>query len=127
MTANALKDAGKAVEGSRVLLMGLTYKEDVPDTRGSPLEGVIGGLREFGVEIYGYDPLVDDVEARFGIKAIPSIADSPPVDAVIIAVAHKVFRDIPLSELRAKVSDKPVLVDVRGLYSGKEAEEAGFH
>ncbi|GAI32624.1 unnamed protein product, partial [marine sediment metagenome] len=69
MTVRALNEAGKVIKSSRVLVMGLTYKEDVPDIRESPVRGVIKELKEYGIEIYGYDPLLKgaDFEDEFGI------------------------------------------------------------
>ncbi|MCW3134423.1 MAG: UDP binding domain-containing protein [Methanophagales archaeon] len=59
------------IKGSKVLIMGLTYKENVPDTRESPVREMVKELKEFGVEVYGYDPLLskEEIEA-FGVKAL---------------------------------------------------------
>jgi UDPglucose 6-dehydrogenase/UDP-N-acetyl-D-galactosamine dehydrogenase len=51
-----LNEVDKVIKGSKVLIMGLTYKENVPDTRESPVREVVKELKEFGVEVYGYDP-----------------------------------------------------------------------
>jgi UDP-N-acetyl-D-mannosaminuronate dehydrogenase len=56
MMIKGLNEVGKVIKGSKVLIMGLTYKEDVPDTRESPAVGIVEELKEFGVEVYGYDP-----------------------------------------------------------------------
>ena len=58
MAIKGLNEVGKVIKGSKVLIMGLTYKENVPDTRESPVRGIVKELRGFGVEIYGYDPLL---------------------------------------------------------------------
>ena len=63
---------GKVIEGSKVLMMGLTYKENVADTRETPVKDIIRELKEYGVEIYGYDPLLDNIEHEFGIKPYDS-------------------------------------------------------
>ena len=59
------------MKGSKVLIMGLTYKENVADTRESPVKEMVKELKEFGVDIYGYDPLLSKEEFEgFGAKAL---------------------------------------------------------
>jgi UDP-N-acetyl-D-galactosamine dehydrogenase len=67
----ALNEVGKVIKGSKVLIMGLTYKENVADIRETPVMGIIKELREFGIEIFGFDPLLkkEEIEA-FGIDAV---------------------------------------------------------
>jgi len=62
------------IKGSKVLIMGLTYKENVPDTRESPVREMVKELKEFGVTVYGYDPLLskEEIEA-FGVKALDDL------------------------------------------------------
>jgi len=97
------------------------------------LTTIVKELKEFGVEIYGYDPLLDNIEQEFGIKPYPfsliTHNSSPitPVDCVVLAVAHDVFRHITLDELKQMMNDKPILVDVRGFFAEREAEGMGFH
>ena len=114
--------------------MGLTYKENVPDTRESPVREMV---REFGVNVYGYDPLLSREEIEdFGVKTLDfsfstgflfSKKKKCKVDCVIVAVAHDEFKNKSFlstgSFFRKKVlNDKPVLVDVRGMFDGEEAE-----
>jgi len=58
MAIKGLNEVGKVIKGSKVLIMGLTYKENVPDTRESPVREMVKELKEFGIEVYGYDPLL---------------------------------------------------------------------
>jgi UDP-N-acetyl-D-galactosamine dehydrogenase len=114
ITIRGLNEVGKVIKGSKVLIMGLTYKEDVPDTRESPVEEIIHELREFKVDVYGYDPLLpDEVIWKLGAKPQSRLEDK--VDAVIIAVAHKQFREMPVEKIRELMNDHPVLIDVRGM------------
>lgn len=114
MTIKGLNEAGKVIKGSKVLIMGLTYKEDVPDTRESPVEEIIHELKEFRIEVYGHDPLLpDDVIRRFG--ACPSPVFNQPFDAVIIAVAHREFRQMGTDTILGLMGRNPVIVDVRGM------------
>ena len=125
MTVKALNDVGKVIKNSKVLIMGLTYKENVPDTRESPVREMVKELEEFGVKIFGYDPLLrkEDI-AEFGVEALDGL--SVNVDAVIIAVAHDEFKKIDLEDIKKFMNDKPVLIDVRGMFDVKNVERGGF-
>jgi len=70
MAIKALNNVGKVIKGSKVLIMGLTYKENVADTRETPVKEIIKELKEYGVDIYGHDPLLNDIEHEFGIKSM---------------------------------------------------------
>jgi len=123
----ALNNTGKLIKGSRILIMGLTYKQNVADTRQTPVRGIIQELREYGVEIYGYDPLLDDIRERFGIEPVADLAQAPRVDGAVITVAHDVFKKITLAELKGLMETRPILIDIRRLFDEDEADRAGFY
>ena len=125
MAVKGLNNAGKVIKGSSVLIMGLTYKENVPDIRESPVEEMVHELKEFGVMVYGYDPLLpDSVIQKFGAVPLPNL--DKKVDAIIVAVAHDTFRSMTLDQIRNQMNASPVLVDVRGMIDGDRAEEKGI-
>ena len=125
MAIRGLNDVGKAVKGSKVLIMGLTYKENVPDTRESPVEAMVKELKGFGIEVYGYDPLIpDSVIRHFGAIPLPGLHKK--MDAVIIAVAHDQFRGMSVETICQMMHEKPVLVDVRGMVEREDAEKRGI-
>ncbi len=125
LTIRALNEAGKIMNGSKILIMGLTFKENVSDVRETPVKEVIKELKEFNCEIYGYDPLLNKEDiGRFGITALDNISDAN-VDCVIITVAHDVFKEIRLDDLKAIMSYKPVLIDCRGMFRS-ETEKNGM-
>ena len=126
MAIKALNNVGKVIKGSKVLIMGLTYKENVADTRETPVPEMIKELREYGVEILGCDPILDNGEEEFGIEVLDSPKKASKVDCVILAVAHDAFRGISLDELAGIMNSNPVLIDVRGLFDKEEAERKGF-
>jgi UDPglucose 6-dehydrogenase/UDP-N-acetyl-D-galactosamine dehydrogenase len=128
LAVRALNDAGKVIKGSKVLLLGLTYKEGVSDTRETPARGIISELRGFGVDLYGYDPMLTKIEEEFGIKAIygQDFTELDKLDAVIWVVGHKEFNSITLEALKTRMSENPVLVDVRGHFDRDSAEREGF-
>ena len=81
-------------------------------------------LKEFGVEVYGYDPPLSlDEVAGFGVEAVDGLKDG--MDAVVVVVAHDEFRGISLEEIAGSMGEGPVVVDVRGMYEGSQAEEMG--
>jgi len=139
MAIKALNSAGKVIKDSKVLIMGLTYKENVPDTRETPVKGIIKELLEYGVDIYGCDPLLDDIEHEFGIKPCSFSLLTNPInstnsmnsmnrfDCTILAVAHDAFRSMTLEQLKSAMTDSPILVDVRGSYGEREAHQGGIY
>jgi len=126
MTVKGLNKVGKVIKGSRVLIMGLTYKEDVKDIRESPVEKMVHELKDYDVEVYGYDPLLSDVVIKhFGAKPLQKL--DKKMDAVIIAVAHSAFREMSVREIRSLMNDHPVLIDVRGMVDYESASKGGMY
>jgi UDP-N-acetyl-D-galactosamine dehydrogenase len=127
MVVKGLNDAGKASKGSKVLIMGLTYKENVADTRETPVKGIIRELKKYGVELYGYDPLLNNVEQEFGVKAISNPRKLTGIDCLVLSAGHDVFHQITLSDLKTIMSPDPVLIDVHRFFDETEARRMGFH
>ncbi len=126
MAIKGLNEVGKVIKGSKVLIMGLTYKENVPDTRESPVREMVKELKEFGVDVYGYDPLLskEGIEA-FGVRALDNL--DVKVDCVIMAVAHDEFKKMKLEELKRMMNAKPVLIDIRRMFDEDETKRKGFY
>nr|QNO52413.1 UDP-N-acetyl-D-mannosamine dehydrogenase [Methanosarcinales archaeon ANME-1 ERB6] len=126
MAIKSLNEVGKVIKGSKVLIMGLTYKENVPDTRQSPVREMLKELKEFGIKIYGYEPLLskEEIEA-FGVKSSANL--DVKMDCVIVAVAHEEFKKIKLKDMKELMNNAPVLIDVRGMFNGEEANRKGFY
>jgi UDP-N-acetyl-D-galactosamine dehydrogenase len=83
-------------------------------------------LKEYEVNVYGYDPLLpDSVIKHFGAKPLPRL--DKKMDAVIIAVAHAAFRDMTIAGIRKIMNEKPVLIDVRGMVDRNLAEQKGIY
>ncbi|MQY53898.1 MAG: nucleotide sugar dehydrogenase [Methanosarcinales archaeon] len=126
MAIKGLNEVGKVIKGSKVLIMGLTYKENVSDTRESPVKEMVKELKEFGVEIYGYDSLLSEKEIEsFGVIALSVL--SVKVDCVVVAVVHDEFKNMKLGDIKKFMNDKPVLIDVRGMFDGEEVKRKGFY
>lgn len=116
MTIKGLNKASKVIKGSKVLILGLTYKENVPDTRESPAREIIQVLKEFETDVYGYDPLLSRSAIEgFGVKAIDKLSDVEP-DAIIIAVPHEQFKAQLQGYIDKGLKERRVIVDVKGIF-----------
>src|SRR5690554_738 len=102
------------VEGSRVLVMGLTFKENCPDLRNTKVVDIISELQDYGVQVDCYDPWINPLEAghEYAISPI-SQPQAGEYDAVIMAVAHKQFVDMGVEQIRALCKPTHVLYDLK--------------
>lgn len=129
-TVKKLIRAGKTVKGSRVLVLGLTFKENVPDIRNTRVIDVVRELREYEVEVLVNDPVADAAETRheYGLE-LTTLEAAGPVDALVWAVAHRDYQALSLAELKALCGNgngQAVLIDVKGCVAPAAAEAAGF-
>jgi UDPglucose 6-dehydrogenase/UDP-N-acetyl-D-galactosamine dehydrogenase len=127
MIIKGLNDMNKVIRGSKVLLMGLTYKENVPDTRETPAKEMIKELKKYQVELLGFDPVLNVRVAEFDVQAITDLSGLKGIDCLVLCVGHQAFRQYSLSDLKAIMSPNPVLIDVRGFFNSAEAEKMGFY
>ena len=98
LTIKGLNNVGKVIKGSKILIMGLSYKENVPDTRESPVYEIVEELKEFGIEVYGHDPLLSKEEIeRFGVTVFN---EDIKVDGIILAVIHNEFKKIRIEFIK---------------------------
>jgi len=115
LTIKGLARAGRNIQGAKVLVLGLTFKENVKDARNSKILNTINKLKEFGVKIYGFDPYLDreDIEKEFNIPSLRNITGK--FDAVILATAHHQFegQENTILDLFEK---SPVVVDIKNFY-----------
>jgi UDP-N-acetyl-D-galactosamine dehydrogenase len=126
-TVKMLIKAGKRVRGARVAILGITFKEDVPDLRNSKVIDIINELKDYGVDVLIHDPLADMGEARqyykVELQPLDAIKDA---DAVILAVMHKVYREFGLVGITGLCNGSNALViDVKGCFSPQEAQKLG--
>lgn len=111
----------KAVKGAKVGVLGLTFKENVPDLRNSRVPDIIHELRQFGIEPLVHDPYADPAEARqeYGI-AVSNISEIMNMDAIILAVAHSEYLDKQRGLIRDMISSDGILIDVKSVYNNKD-------
>ncbi len=127
-TVKQIIQAGKPVLKSKILVMGITFKENVADIRNSRVMDIISELKEYGVQVMVSDPVADSGETfrEYGIR-LSDLDRIKEVDAIILAVAHREYANIPLEELKAKFTDHHyILMDVKGIYDKEQAEKNGF-
>ncbi len=124
--------AGKAPRSSKVVILGLTFKENCPDTRNSKVEDIIKKLGEYGISPVVVDPWASESDAmhEYGVTLTP-LVDVGGADCIIIAVAHNEFKSLTVDELkklyREDICDnEKILVDVKGLYPIREIEKSGI-
>ncbi len=130
ITVKKLIQADKAVKGSRVLILGLTFKENVPDIRNTRVVDIIDELRSYGVNPVVHDPMADPDEARheYDLELI-ELAGQEPFDAVIYAVSHQAFTELTTADYKRLCCNGNgcgVIVDVKAQLNGSELEEAGL-
>lgn len=126
MTVKELNNAGKILKQSKVVLLGLTFKEDVTDIRNTRTVDVIKYLQEFGITVLGCEPNVDPeiIQKKMKIQNV-SLDEIPLCDAVILINKHQQFSSLTLDILKEKMS-KPIFIDVKRMFSKDEAVAKGF-
>jgi len=104
---------------SNVLVLGITFKENVPDIRNSKVIDIINELKEFGINIHVYDPVADasEVEEEYHISTVRSI-DNIKYDAIILAVKHAEFIENGSEFYTKKLSSNGILYDIKESFAG---------
>lgn len=111
------------VDGARVLIMGLTFKENCPDLRNTRIVDIIAELAEYNIAVDVYDPWVNSTEAQheYGITPIsePSVG---AYDGIVVAVAHNEFRELGAKKIRAFGKTEHVLYDLKYLVASSDSD-----
>ena len=110
------------VVGSKILVMGLSFKENCPDIRNTKIVDMVKALKEYDLDIDIYDPWVDpgEVEQEYGVAPVTQLA-SHSYDAVILAVAHDQFKAMTAQEMRDLGKSKHVLYDLKYMLDKQES------
>jgi UDP-N-acetyl-D-glucosamine/UDP-N-acetyl-D-galactosamine dehydrogenase len=109
---------GSAVKGARVGVLGLTFKENVRDLRNSKVPDIVNELKAFGIEPLVHDPLGDPKEAHheYGLHLSP-LEDFARLDALVFAVSHQAYLELPKAKLLAMLKDGGVFIDVKSAFA----------
>ena len=123
--------AGKSPRNAKVVILGLTFKENCPDTRNSKVEDIIKRLKEYGINPTVIDPWANpqDAKREYNVE-LKAMQDAVGADCIIVAVAHNEFRAMSLDDIDKLYGEVPqnekVLIDVKGLYKTDDVAAKGF-
>ncbi|MBQ6152793.1 MAG: nucleotide sugar dehydrogenase [Ruminococcus sp.] len=125
--------AGQAPKNSKVVILGLTFKENCPDTRNSKVDDIIKSLNEYGIAPIVVDPWASERDAmnEYGVT-LTKLEDVKHADCIIVAVAHDEFKALKLDDIKAMfdpslADNEKVLIDVKGLYSVADLKSSGLN
>lgn len=117
------------VRKARVAVLGLSFKENIPDLRNTRVIDIINELKDYGVEVLTHDPLADPEEARqhYNIE-IASLKEIKNVDAVVLAVAHRYYQEMGLSRIAGLCrKGQPILLDIKAIFEPETASSTGIN
>jgi len=123
LLGEALGEAGKKINESKITVLGLAYKKNIADTRSSPTYKITELLKNIGSNVQICDPLVEKINGSSNLISLEKAFND--VDAVIIAVDHDIFRNIKLKEMKNKMRI-PIIIDGRNFYDKNLVKSLGF-
>lgn len=107
---------GIAIKGAKLLMLGITFKENCPDVRNTKIVDVISALEEYGIQVKIYDPMANSDQVKHEYNLITSqVLPNEKFDAIVLGVAHKEFLDLDLSNLQ---NEESIFFDVKGIKKG---------
>jgi len=126
-TVKHLIQAGRPVKDADVAVLGLTFKENVPDLRNSRVIDVVHELASYGMRVHVHDPVADPAEAlhEYGVT-LKTWDDLPPVQAMVAAVAHRELMARPVAQVAAKLAPGGLYVDVKAQADAPALREQGI-
>ncbi len=126
-TVKQMINAGSCIKGAKVIVLGLTFKENCPDIRNSKVGDLVRELKDYGCDVLVHDPIADGAEAQYeyGIN-LASWDNLPQADALVAAVSQRQYLNMPLDDLLAKLKPAGVFVDVKSAYPKQALTDQGF-
>jgi UDP-N-acetyl-D-galactosamine dehydrogenase len=112
--------ASRKSGAARILILGFAFKENVPDLRNTKVHDIVVELAALGHSVTVHDPVVDPAEAKheYGLELRGGAPAGGPFDAIVLAVAHDAYKELPASGLAALAAPQAVVYDVKGLWRG---------
>ena len=127
-TVKILIQNGKTVNKAKIAVLGVTFKENVPDLRNTRVVDIICELKDYGCAVYVHDPLANPGESKnhCGITLTP-MDELVDMDAVVLAVRHKTYMDMGLLKIAALCGQSTsIIVDVKAAFDPEDAEKKGI-
>lgn len=126
-TIKQMINSGRSIKGAKVVVLGVTFKEDCPDLRNSKVADLVTELREYGCDVIVHDPIANKVESKheYGLELI-DWDDLPVADAIVAAVSHLQYKKMSLAEILKKLQPGGVFIDVKSAYSAGDINRHGF-
>jgi len=126
-TIKQMIHTGSLIKGSKVVVLGLTFKENCPDLRNSKVANVVRELADFGCDVIVHDPIADNSEAKheYGIELTSWEKLPKNVDAVVAAVMHKEYLQKPLENLLGLLKKGGVFIDIKSAFDAGAIRAAG--
>jgi len=123
----SLIEADKTIHNAKVLILGLTFKENIKDIRNSKVLDVIKKLKSYEIDVYAHDPMLDEsVVNGFGGTYVDDLENLSGMDGIILCVKHDLFKAISANDLRRMCNSRPVLVDIKGLFKSSLKDQDDF-
>ncbi len=126
-TVKGMINNGSSVKGAKVIVLGLTFKEDCPDLRNSKVADLVKELQSFGCHVSVHDPIAEPPEAEheYGINLTPWDKLPKEADAIVAAVSHKQYKAMPLGDILGRLKKGGVFTDVKSAYDPAAVRASG--
>lgn len=126
-TIKQMINSGRSIKGAKVVVLGLTFKEDCPDLRNSKVADLVKELREYGCDVVVHDPIANGAEAKHEYELeLTDWENLPAADAIVAAVSHRQYKDMSLAEILKKLRPGGVFIDVKSVYPACDIQGQGF-
>ncbi len=128
-TIKQLISSGHSVKKSKILILGLTFKENISDIRNTRVIDIYNELKEYGVDVFIYDPHADKEEVfkTYRLSLIQKPESKKPYDGIVLAVKHDIYSRYTPGHLKKLCNSSPVLIEVKALFKKEQAARAGFN
>jgi UDP-N-acetyl-D-galactosamine dehydrogenase len=125
-TVQMLIKQGKDIKHCKVLVLGITFKENVSDIRNSKVANLVKALQNYSLQVDIYDPNVDHAEVKheYGLSMVDAIGND--YDAIVLAVAHDVFRDFSEEYLKEISKQNLVFIDIKGMFKSLRSTDIKY-
>jgi UDP-N-acetyl-D-galactosamine dehydrogenase len=126
-TIRQLVQHGSNIKESKILILGIGFKEDCPDIRNSRVKDLHHELCDFGIDVFVHDPVAhaEEVHDKFNIQ-LTSLDHLPAMDAIVLAVAHRYYKDLTMEQYQALLKVNGIIMDVKSILNTELFEKNGY-